>query len=41
MSREREEKTWSSQQIPENVSGAKPRPDKEPAPETPKRPESK
>lgn len=32
------EKTWTPQQIPANVSGAKPRPDKEPPAEPPKRP---
>jgi hypothetical protein len=29
-------KTWTPQQIPETVHGAKPRQDKEPAPEAPK-----
>ncbi len=32
MTNDREKKTWTLQGIPENVSGSKPRPDKELAP---------
>jgi hypothetical protein len=36
-----EEKTWTPQQIPPNVPGAKPTQDKEPPAEPPKRPEKR
>lgn len=35
MSDEREKKTWTPQQIPEDVAGSPPRTDKEPAAEPP------
>jgi hypothetical protein len=34
-------KTWTPQQIPENVQGTKPRADREPASEPPKKPAAK
>jgi hypothetical protein len=34
-------KTWTPQQIPPGVHGSKPKPDKEPTPDPPKRPEKK
>jgi hypothetical protein len=39
--KELEKKTWSSQQIPANVSGSKPKPDKEPFAGPPKKPEKR
>ena len=36
-----EERTWTPQQVPANVPGAKPTEDREPAPEPPKQPERK
>jgi hypothetical protein len=38
---DREEKTWTSQQIPPGVHGAKPRPDKEPMPNPTEKPDKR
>ena len=36
-----EKKTWTPQQIPSNVSGTQPKPDREPSPEPPKEPKER
>jgi hypothetical protein len=41
MSSDYEKKTFSPQQIPPGVHGTKPKPDKEPTADTPRRPEKR